>query len=337
VNVLTPLVAPQATINGPLTLPPIATPNSPALSSVAGGSIGATTYYVRVTIVSSSGGQTLGSAEVSLAVAASRLLVIASPTNPGTANALGWYPYVGTTAGGETLQTTGIIPFGTAWTIPTTGLVAGSALPVLNQTAGTASVGALSCLGFTFGLIAGVNSSLTFPGSQMTFYAGASPVALITSAGAVTAASYAAGSSIYGGTSASIAGALTITGTATKPGGGSWTATSDDLVKKDVRPHTDGLAQILALRPIVYRYNGRGGTIADGREHVGLSAQAARSVIPRAVTSSLVRLDPEDPEETDLLALDSSELLYTVLNAVRELSAEIEALKARRSEPAVPA
>jgi hypothetical protein len=34
---------------------------------------------------------------------------------------------------------------------------------------------------------------------------------------------------------------LTITGTATKPGGGSWTAPSDARLKTDVQPLTDAL------------------------------------------------------------------------------------------------
>ncbi len=401
-NALTPLVSPQVTVNGPLTLPPITTPSAPALSSAAGGAIGATTYYVRVTIVSSSGGQTLGSTEASLAVAASRLLVIGSPTNPQTANALGWYPYVGTTPGAETLQTGAVIPFGTPWTLPTTGLIAGSAPPLLNQTAGTVSVGALSCLGFTFGLIAGTNSSLAFPGSQMTFYAGASPVALITSAGAVTAASYAAGSSSYGATAASVngpvtatshiagtssygaaaasvagpitfaggslsalgspigtqlqplstggftirnaagttspltlsdTGALVILGSATKPGGGAWTNPSDERLKRNIEPHTDGLAVIRALRPIIYEYNGRGGTPDTGTRHVGLSAQAAQAVIPRAVGHMHALLDPDDDDATDLLTVDPSELIYTLCNAVRELAAQVEALQAALAAP----
>lgn len=263
----------------------------------------------------------------------------------------------------------------------------------------------LICPGFTLSIIAGVNSSISFPGSQVTFYAGAAPVALITSTGAMTAASYAAGSSSYGGTSASVngsvtatsyiagtstygatsasvkgpisnaagtiaataspigmkftpastggfafsnaagtttnlsmtdAGALTLTGaTAYKSGGGLWTATSDERLKRNIAPHTDGLAVIRALRPIQFEYNGKGGIPDTGVRHVGLLAHEAQPVIPRAIGHLHAKLDPNDKHDTDLLTVDASELLYTLVNAVQALSAQVAALQAAAAPPAV--
>ena len=56
-----------------LSPPPTAT-----LSSVAGGSLGLTTYFVRTTYVTASG-ETAGSIETSLALASGQVLVVASP------------------------------------------------------------------------------------------------------------------------------------------------------------------------------------------------------------------------------------------------------------------
>ena len=112
-----------------LILSPLPAPAAPVLSSVAGGTIGATTYYAKVTYVTPLG-ETLAGAETSLAVAADYLLVVDSP--PAYQGATGYNVYISTTTGTETRQNAVAIALGTNWTEPTTGLVAGSALPVSN-------------------------------------------------------------------------------------------------------------------------------------------------------------------------------------------------------------
>ncbi len=107
----------------------IAAPTNGALTQTAGGSLAATTYYVKSTWVTASG-QTTGSAETSLAVSASNVLNVAAPASP-PANATGWDVYVSTATGTETLQASNI-GTATAWVEPTTGLVAGAALPSVN-------------------------------------------------------------------------------------------------------------------------------------------------------------------------------------------------------------
>ena len=101
-------------------------PAAPTLSSVAAGTLAATTYYVKTTYVNAAG-ETLPSAEANLAVAADYVLSVASP--PATSGASGWNVFVSTATGTETLQNSSPIAIGTAWQEPTTGLVAGSALP----------------------------------------------------------------------------------------------------------------------------------------------------------------------------------------------------------------
>lgn len=109
-------------------------PTTGALTSTAGGALGGATYYVKTTWVTESG-ETLPSTETSLAVAASHVLNVAHPTGAAPAGAIGWNVYVSTTTGTETLQNGGTpIAAGTAWVEPTSGLVAGSALPSSNTT-----------------------------------------------------------------------------------------------------------------------------------------------------------------------------------------------------------
>ena len=104
----------------------LAAPAAPTLSSSSGGSLPATTYYARVTYLTTFG-ETPASAETSEAVAANNVLVVDSPASAtGTST---YNVYVGTTSGTETLQNASPISIGTNWTEPTSGLVNGVAYP----------------------------------------------------------------------------------------------------------------------------------------------------------------------------------------------------------------
>ena len=124
----------------PQTPPPIPAPGEPTLGSTSGGSIAATTYYVRVTWVNAAG-ETLGSTETSLAVAADHLLTVEPPSSSTAAlsSATGWNVYVSTATGTETKQNSSVLAFDATWTEPTSGLISGSALPSANTTGPTLS------------------------------------------------------------------------------------------------------------------------------------------------------------------------------------------------------
>ena len=103
-------------------------PIAPVLSQVAGGALGARTYYAQITYVTGDG-ETWYSAESTLAIDANKLLSAASPSSswPG---GTGWNIYVSTVSGSETRQNGGTpITLGSAWTESVGGLVAGVALP----------------------------------------------------------------------------------------------------------------------------------------------------------------------------------------------------------------
>ena len=112
----------------------LAPPAAPAPSSVALGSLAAATYFVVVTYLTASG-ETAASGAASLALAANHVLSVASPAP--AAGAVGWNAYVSTSAGTETRQNAALLPIGTAWQEPTTGLVAGAGVPAANTTGWT--------------------------------------------------------------------------------------------------------------------------------------------------------------------------------------------------------
>jgi hypothetical protein len=107
----------------------LAAPATPVPTQAAGGALGATTYYVKTSYVTQTGGESLLSAEASIAASANNVITVPSPA--AETGAVYWKVYVSNTAGGgsgtETMQA--YLPVGTAWTEPTSGLIAGSALP----------------------------------------------------------------------------------------------------------------------------------------------------------------------------------------------------------------
>lgn len=105
---------------------------APALSSTAGGTLAAATYYIVYTY-GNGVGQTVASPESNISILADNVPTVASPATE--ANATTYNVYASTSSGTETLQTPTPIAIGTPWTMPTTGLVVGAALPTVNTTA----------------------------------------------------------------------------------------------------------------------------------------------------------------------------------------------------------
>ena len=121
-------------------------------------------------------------------------------------------------------------------------------------------------------------------------------------------------------------------GSAQKPGGGNWTASSDERVKKSSAPYTTGLDTILKLDPIEYQYNGLYGTCDDGKTYHGFVAQDVLPIMPEMVSASMQREHPQDEEATDepveILTVNTSPLLFAMVNAMKELAARVAALEA---------
>jgi len=115
-----------------------------------------------------------------------------------------------------------------------------------------------------------------------------------------------------------VLGNLTATGTCSKPGGGSWTSTSDERVKRDIVDYTEGLNILSQIRPVSFKYNGLGGSEDTGEPQVGVIAQEALQYLPEAVGSVKER----DIDGTPVLNFDPSRITWITVNAIKELAAK---------------
>lgn len=107
-----------------------------------------------------------------------------------------------------------------------------------------------------------------------------------------------------------------------KLGGGSWQSISDERIKTVTGEYEAGLDEVLQLRPVTYVYKN-----GPDREFVGFVAQEAEQVMPGMVGLQRGFIDGEEVD--DLRTLDTTELIFALVNSVKQLRAEIEALKAR--------
>lgn len=121
---------------------------------------------------------------------------------------------------------------------------------------------------------------------------------------------------------------LQISGDAAKPGGGSWTSASDERIKNVTGEYTKGLEAVCALRPVTYEYNGKAGFTVDGKEHVSIIAQEAIKHFPECVGTFEAKLNEDDETTTELYDWNGNALTFALVNAVKELKAELDNVKA---------
>jgi len=126
------------------------------------------------------------------------------------------------------------------------------------------------------------------------------------------------------------------TDSAAKPTSALWTIASDERIKENITPYTKGLADLLQINPVNYDYNGLGG-FNKGKGGVGIIAQQIIDILPDSVGSVKGKLNETDEEEIDILNFNGHELTYVLINAIKELKAEIDLLKGIAPiEPIVP-
>ncbi len=112
---------------------------------------------------------------------------------------------------------------------------------------------------------------------------------------------------------------LSVNGDASKTGGNTWLAFSDERLKTIKGRFTPGLKAVMQLQPIRYEYlkNNALGLKSEG-EHVGFGAQTLQKIIPEAVTKNA----------DGYLMVNSDPIIWTMLNAIKEQQQEIAELKA---------
>ena len=107
---------------------------------------------------------------------------------------------------------------------------------------------------------------------------------------------------------------LTVGGHASKPGGGSWDAYSDERLKTIRGRFTTGLKAVMQLQPLRYEYRRDNalGIKSDG-EYIGFGAQAVQKIIPEAVSTN----------DRGYLLINNDPILWTMLNAIKEQQQQI--------------
>lgn len=135
----------------------------------------------------------------------------------------------------------------------------------------------------------------------------------------------------------SVTNDLTVNGNAYKPGGGTWSATSDRRVKQDIAPIDNAIDTLLKLRPVSFRYTpeyrAMEGGLAD-KSYLGFVAQEFAEVFPEAVTSTGQHVPGAAKDAKPILALDPNPALITTVAAVQELAvqSQVDASRVRALE-----
>ncbi|WP_350159281.1 tail fiber domain-containing protein [Bdellovibrio sp. 22V] len=109
-------------------------------------------------------------------------------------------------------------------------------------------------------------------------------------------------------------------GNAYKPGGGSWLATSDSRLKTDIKDFNPGLNELLKVHPVWFRYNGKGGTVDDGKQYVGVIAQELAPIAPYMVQKEKAKIEKTDKAESEIYKVDPSAFTYMIINSVKQLT-----------------
>jgi len=135
-------------------------------------------------------------------------------------------------------------------------------------------------------------------------------------------------------------GSLVVSVAGYQPGGGMWGDSSDARIKTVNGNYEHGLAEIKQIQPVRYTFNNNDQvrtTRAEeeyvhphqdvaGKEFIGVVAQDIEGVLPETVSQRAAIIDGQPV--TDMRMFDGSPLVYALINAVKELSARIEALEA---------
>jgi hypothetical protein len=116
---------------------------------------------------------------------------------------------------------------------------------------------------------------------------------------------------------------------AAKPSTNTWTITSDKRIKTNINPYTKGLETILAINPVTYDYNGKAGFDPTNKDNIAIIAQDVLSIIPESIKTYNALLNEDDEEKTELYNFDSHALTFILINAIKELKAEIDLLKSK--------
>ena len=101
------------------------------------------------------------------------------------------------------------------------------------------------------------------------------------------------------------------------------TTISDERLKKDIVKIDNALDKVSQLNGYTFEY------LADGKKSAGVIAQEVEKVMPSAIVESTLPLKMGDDDKTEYKTVQYDQLHGLLIEAIKELKAEIEELKAR--------
>jgi hypothetical protein len=114
-------------------------------------------------------------------------------------------------------------------------------------------------------------------------------------------------------------------GALTTDASGNITAASDERIKSNIRPFSRGLAEILAINPILHGYTEESGLDQSRDDYAGFSAQQVQTIIPEAIGANA----------DGMLSFSDRPVMAALVNAMKELNANLVAeLKSLRQRVA---
>ena len=119
-------------------------------------------------------------------------------------------------------------------------------------------------------------------------------------------------------------GDLRITGTPYRNGGDiAWQVPSDERLKDILGDYEYGLMEIAKINPVRFKFKQDNSlNLTSDKEYVGIIAQEVQKVIPEAVSE----------EENGYLTLNSSPVIWAMLNAIKQQQKQIDGLKLKIEE-----
>ena len=105
-----------------------------------------------------------------------------------------------------------------------------------------------------------------------------------------------------------------------------WQYSSDERLKKDIEDIDLGLTVLNQLKPRRFKWK------SDGTEDIGFVAQEVKPLVPIAIGGSgeeWLDTDSSDVKDAKTLKIGNDKLIPVLVKAIQELSAEVEALKAK--------
>jgi hypothetical protein len=99
----------------------------------------------------------------------------------------------------------------------------------------------------------------------------------------------------------------------------SYNTSSDYRLKENVAPMTGALTKVAQLKPVTYTWK------ADGSDGQGFIAHELQAVVPDCVTGTKDAVDKDGKPQHQ--GVDTSFLVATLVAAIQELTARLEALE----------